>query len=231
MFRIFSMFILLFLFIGSVYSQDTINSINTKGHKEGFWRKSDSTGNKIYEGRFIDGIPTGEFRYFYPNGKIKTTSIYYDHGKRVKSISYFSNGMKMATGNYLNEKKDSIWQFFSQFDGILVSEEEYRNGFKSGLSKTFFLQGGIAQLSTWKDGIKEGLWEEYYTDGKIKFRGTFMNNEKEGPFQAFYSSGKPLFFGQYSQGHQNGIWTYYEENGTISKQETYDNGMLVIPKN
>jgi len=230
MFRLFPLFVLLLHCTDLAFGQDTINAIDSRGNKVGFWRKFDSSGNKTYEGHFKNGIPIGEFRYFYRSGKVKALSIYYDNGKRARSISYFPGGMKMAAGNYLNEKKDSIWQFFSQIDGILLSEEEYKAGLKTGLSKTYFLQGGIAGISTWKDGIRDGLWEEYYSDGKVKLRGTFRNNEKEGPIEAFYSSGKLLLTGQYANGHQDGTWIYYEENGTISKQETYEDGMLVIPK-
>jgi len=230
MFRLFYLLIFLFFYAGPVLSQDMVNLTNKKGHKEGFWKKSDSLGNKIYEGWFKDGLPDGEFRYFYPDGKIKTISVYSDHGKRAKTISNFPNGMKMATGNYLNEKKDSIWQFFSQNDGTLVSEEEYRDGIRNGISRIFFLQGGVAQILTWKDGVREGPWEEYYSDGKVKAIGTYRNNEKEGAFRAFYLSGKPILVGQYLQGHPDGTWIYYEEDGTISKQETWEKGTLVIPE-
>ncbi len=117
-----------------------------------------------------------------------------------------------------------------QNDGTLVSEEEYRDGIRNGISRIFFLQGGVAQILTWKDGVREGPWEEYYSDGKIKATGTYRNNEKEGAFRAFYLSGKPLLVGQYLQGHPDGTWIYYEEDGTISKQETWEEGMLVIPE-
>jgi len=228
--RFFPLAILLLLITGSTIGQDTINAVDYKGYKQGFWRKFDSSGNKIYEGRFKNGVPIGEFRYFYPVGSVKAVSIYSDNGKIARTISYFPNGIKMAAGNYLSEKKDSIWQFFSQIDGALLSEEEYKSGLKTGVSKTYFLQGGIAEISTWKNGVKEGLWEEYYSDGKTKVRGTFRNNEKEGLIQAYYPSGKLLLSGLYKQGHQDGTWTYYAENGIITKQEIYEDGQLVIPK-
>lgn len=227
MIRLIPVFIFLLFYTDWTFAQEPINEVDSNGHKQGFWRKSDSLGNKIYEGHFKDGVPSGEFRYFYPDGRVKAVSVYSINGKRARTTTYFPNGMKMAAGNYLNEKKDSIWQFFSKLDGTLLSEEEYRAGLKNGVSRAYFLQGGTAEISTWKEGIREGLWEEYYSDGKIKSRGTFRNNEKEGHFHAFYLSGKPLLSGQYSKGHQNGTWIYYDENGIISKQETYEDGKLV----
>lgn len=230
MLRLVPLFIFVFLCSGSSFSQDSVNAFDSRGQKTGYWRKCDSLGNKIYEGHFREGIPVGEFRYFYPGGKLKAVSVYSDNGRRANTVSYFPNGMKMAAGNYLNEKKEGVWQFFSQIDGNLLSEEEYKAGAKSGISKTFFLQGGLAGITTWNEGLRDGLWEEYYSDGKLKLRGTFRNNEKEGPFIAFYSSGKILLSGQYANGHQNGKWIYYNENGTISKQEFYEDGKLIIPE-
>jgi len=214
-----------------IFGQDTLNITDSNGRKQGFWRKSDSSGNKIYEGQFRDGIPYGAFRYYYPNGKLKTLSVLSGNSKSARTISYYPNGMKMAAGNYINEKKDSIWQFFNESDGSLVSEEQYHMGQKSGSSKTFYSMGGIAESSEWKEGVRDGPWTGYYPGGQVRFSGFYKNNEKTGLFEAFYDSSKPMITGQYSMGHQNGVWVYYNEKGEITKKETYENGILRVLKN
>jgi len=215
------------IFSSSMFGQDTLNMLDDKGLRQGFWCKRDSAGRIMYEGRFKDGLPAGEFRYYYKNGKIKTVSIISDMGKRAKTISYFPNGRKMAEGNYVNEKKDSIWLFFSESKGTLVSEERYSDGFSEGPSKVFYPEGGLSEIHDYKKGVREGLWEQYYLDGKIKLRGTFMAGEKQGLFQTFYTSGKLMISGNYHSGHQDGTWIYYLENGVVSKKEIYDRGSLV----
>jgi len=214
-------FLLLLFLISFIltFGQDTLNRTDTRGHKQGFWKKTDTSGKKIYEGRFKDGIPYGSFCYFYPDGKIKTESFISEGGKRARTVSFYSNGKKMAAGNYLNEKKDSIWQFFSETEGSMVSEEIYQLGAKDGVSKTYFPEGGLAEILTWKNGIKSGQWEQYYSDGKIKFRGSYLDNEKTGTIQAFYMSGKIMFIGQYANGHPVGQWIYYDEKGNLKKKE------------
>jgi len=204
-----------------------MNMINSRGNKHGFWRKVDSAGKVIYEGRFKDGIPFGEFRYYYNDGKLKTVSIVSGNGKRAVTVSYFRNGMKMAAGNYLDEKKDSTWQFFSESNGTIVSQEIYKSGRIDGLSKVFYPEGGLSELHFYKNGVKDGLWEQYYLDGKLKLRAAYKAGEKHGLFKTFYNSGKPMIEGQYVQGHQDGTWVYFTEQGKVSKTEVYERGALV----
>ncbi|MCK9423932.1 MAG: hypothetical protein M0Q38_15185 [Bacteroidales bacterium] len=107
MFRFFLLF-LITLFSLVAYSQDTISQLDSQGRKQGFWQKHDSLGNLVYDGYFKDGYPAGTFHYYYPSGKIKTISALSEKGRRAVVISFFQNGQKMASGNYYEEKKDSI---------------------------------------------------------------------------------------------------------------------------
>ena len=207
--------------------QDTINVKDASGLRQGFWWKSDTAGHVVYEGHFKDNLPVGEFRYFYANGKIKTISVISDHGKRAATISYFPNGLKMATGNYLNEKKDSTWQFFNESTGTLASVEPYKEGRIDGVSTIYYPEGGLSEKRSFRLGVRDGLWEQFYSDGKIKLRGAFKDGEKDGPFRTYYGSGLLMISGQYVQGHQSGTWVYFTEKGVISKKEYYTKGILI----
>ena len=226
MFRIF-IITLLSIFSFSVFGQDTLNITDLNGRKQGFWRKHDTAGNIVYEGHFKDGFPVGEFRYYYPSGKLKTVSNLSNKGKRAVTVSYFPNGKKMASGIYLNEKKDSTWQFFSESNGTLVSEEHYKAGVIEGISYIFYPEGGLSEMHYYKNGIRDGLWEQYYMDGKLKLRGAYKAGEKQGLFKTLYNSGQVMFTGQYISGHQDGTWIYYNEKGSISKKEIYNKGILL----
>jgi antitoxin component YwqK of YwqJK toxin-antitoxin module len=229
MFRIF--LIVLFL-SGNLFTQaqDTLNRLDGKGRKQGYWRKSDSLGHKIYEGRFRDGIPEGEFRYFYPNGKLKTVSLVSQQGSKAQTTSWYSNGKLMATGCYLQEKKDSIWKFYNETDGTLVSEEHYTAGIRNGKSVTYFQDGLAAEVITWKNGVRNGPWEQHYSDGKIKVKSAYLNNEKNGSFVTYYASGQVMMSGAYASGRMDGTWTYYNNKGAVTKTEQYSSGVLLMKK-
>ncbi len=221
------LFALLLFFNPALRAQDTINRTDASGLRQGFWQKKDSAGNTVYTGRFVDGYPTGEFRYFYPDGKLKALSRFSEKGKKSSTVSFYKNGLKMASGIYLNEKKDSIWQFFNEYDGGLVSEESYKNGLKEGMSKIFNPSGTLSEHFYYKNGQKSGLWEQFYLDSHLKLRGAYLNGEKHGTLNIYYNSGQVMISGHYLAGHQDGIWIYYNEKGELTKKEIYNNGVLL----
>jgi antitoxin component YwqK of YwqJK toxin-antitoxin module len=227
-----SAFFLLLFFLPSVLpAQDTLNRTDRDGKKQGFWQKTDSAGKKIYEGQFRDGIPYGEFRYYYPNGKVKAVSVISGNGKNARTVTFFPGGRKMAEGIYREEKRDSTWRFYSEYDGSLLSEENYKEGKKDGISRTYYGGDGIAELTGWKDGMQEGPWEQYYSDGKLKLKGNYREGLRDGPVTTYFTSGKLLMEGQYVAGNADGTWTYYDETGIPEKREHYQSGSLIRTEN
>jgi antitoxin component YwqK of YwqJK toxin-antitoxin module len=221
------LFVLFSLLSLNFFGQDTVNQTDASGKKQGFWRKLNSKGEKLYEGHFRSDIPYGEFRYYYPDGKLKATSVISDSGRFTKTISWYPNGKKMAEGNYRSEKKDSVWRFYSEIDGSLTSEEFYKEGKREGMSKNYYPGLVVSEIVNWKNGIKEGPWKEFYTDGHIKIIGQHKAGEKDGIFKAFYDSGEIMSIGFYDTGHAQGTWSYFNAKGSLQKMETYKDGILV----
>ncbi len=212
------------------FGQEGINFTDASGLRQGVWSKSDKDGHKIYDGQFKNGIPYGEFRYYYADGKLKTVSEFTGDGKTVRTVSYSENGRKIAEGNYRNEKKDSTWKYYSDYDGAMLSEENYSSGLKNGTSETFYPNGSIAEVVNYRQGKKEGEWIQYFEDGKMKFKGEYADDEKNGPFTAYYPGGKVNLSGAYKAGHMDGTWTFYEENGEVMRSEKYSEGAKIIEK-
>jgi antitoxin component YwqK of YwqJK toxin-antitoxin module len=220
--------ILLFFVMNTpwIIAQDTINKLDNHGKKHGYWIKKDSAGSKVYEGRFTHGIPVGEFRYYYKNGALKTKSVVSRNGTHAATVSWFQNGKKMAAGNYLNEKKDSLWQFYSDLMDTKTSEEFYRNGKLNGVAKVFYPSGPLAELKTYVDGTLEGKWEKYFEDGRIQLKGNYHLGEKHGVIIIYSPDNQVLVKGKYVNGHQDGEWIY-NEAGKGKKREIYKMGILI----
>lgn len=225
--RSFLLFSFLILIIGNGYCQDTINQTDGNGKKQGYWIKKDKEGKKIYEGQFRHDIPFGEFKYYYPAGGLKAVSKLSDNGKCSYTTTYFQNGRKMAEGKYIDQKKDSTWKFFSEYENVVISEEFYKDGKKEGVSTTFYPDGIVAERATWKNGVRSGLWEQYYTDGKLKLKCAFLDDEKDGQLKTYHMSGRIWLTGQYIKGDADGTWVYMTDKGEIEKKEYFDKGRLV----
>ena len=123
-----TIFFLVMMLFGQASGQEMLsshhNEVDDQGRQQGEWIVYDQKGNIKYEGRFKDGKPTGEFSYYYPEGKIRAVTRNYDEGKVVYAETFYLNGLVMARGKYINQEKDSVWQFFSSDNGGYLSSEE-----------------------------------------------------------------------------------------------------------
>ncbi len=121
-------------------------------------------------------------------------------------------------------------------------------------SATLFAQNvgqhGDTQLN-YKDinGKKQGAWEKKHYNGKLKYKGFFLNDKPIGDFwrydthgimtvhmvfdsigltakATFYHDGKRVAVtGAYYDKKKDGIWKYYDADGTIYLQESFNKGV------
>jgi len=205
----------------SVVSQN-INQTDANGQKQGVWTKTYSNGVPRYEGQFKNNHPTGEFKYYYESGKIKAITIFSTDGVVARTKTYHENSQPMAEGKYIKQKRDSIWLFYSDVDGKLLSSETYKKGILHGTTKTFYPEtGNVAEIIEYVNGIKEGPYKKYFPDGELMTEGTYKNDVLEGKFLLYYPNGKIQVKGKYKNGRQIGNWEYFDENGKHISEEDF----------
>ena len=209
------------------FSQGSTNNRDAAGRRQGTWVKVDSAGRKIYEGQFKNNIPQGTFKYYYPGGSVKAVSVFSEDGKTTSTTTWFQNGRKNAEGKYVNEKREGLWRFFSEFDETLVAEEMYKAGKKNGIAKAYYAGKQVVEEINWKDGLREGSWVQYFDDGIVKLKGTYNNDLKEGPITVFYPTGQKFNTGQYLNGYPEGKWLSYDLDGKLLSTDIYDHGVLI----
>jgi len=222
---LFFIFIVLIPFSG--FSQETFNNKDAAGRRQGPWIKLDTAGRKVYEGQFKNNIPQGTFNYYFPGGSLKAVSVFSEEGKTTTTTTWFPNGKKNAEGKYVNEKREGLWRFFSEFDESLVAEENYKAGKKNGIARTYYAGKTLVELITWKDGLREGSWIQYFDDGTIKLQGTYKNDLKEGAITVFYPTSQKFNTGQYLNGYPDGKWLSYDLDGKLVSTDIYDHGVLI----
>lgn len=219
------------IFILSSYSflsQEAMkNQTDNYGRKQGYWKKYDEMGYIHYEGYFVDDIPVGEFKYYYPNGNIKAILIMYNNGKESHAKLFHHNQKIMAEGKYVNHKKDSIWNYYSEHDGILLSTEVYLNSVKEGVWKNYYPNKIVAEEIHYKNDVKHGPWKQYYTDGTLKLHGKYVNDQKNNDFLIYFLNGQIEMKGSYYNGLKNGIWLHFDSIGKKLEEEIFEMGKLI----
>ncbi len=225
----FFFYILFFLICNNLFSQTSggVNIVDSKGRKQGIWKKYYQNGRLRFTGKFINNTPIDTFRFYYESGKLKGLKIYSEKNKWVRALMFHEDSTVMIKGYYKDTIKDSTWVYFSS-GKTPVYEISYKNGRKNGIAKTYNTEGNLLEELSWKNGIKDGIWIRYYPDKgeKIYFKTTYKNDKWNGLFQGFNADGILLITGMYKDNLKNNLWIYYTEKSEIGKREFYTNGVL-----
>lgn len=208
-----------------VFKGDTINRKDAKGQKQGTWRKYYKSDKLFSEGRFVNDVPVDTFKTFYETGEMQGMLVHSGKGKRSYLTSYHPSGAIKAKGNYIDQKKDSLWQYFDQ-DSRLTAEEWYDKGKENGTWKTNYYNGQVAEIIEYKNGKKEGPGQQFFSDGTIKREVTYKNDTFQGQMKYYHPNGKLWISGMYKNGIKDGKWLFYTEKGTMEKTEEYIRGIL-----
>jgi antitoxin component YwqK of YwqJK toxin-antitoxin module len=213
----------------TLLAQPAINQMDAKGKKQGKWLRKDAKGILLYEGTFKDDKPTGEFKYYYDTGELKTVSVFSGAGTVSRTKHYFPGNILMAEGKYINQKRDSIWKFYNG-PNSLVSEETYKNGKKDGTEKILDGKGNVVEVKLWKDSIPEGAWKKFYPNGDIQEEKIYKAGLIEGEVHFYFPEKKKAVTGNYLHSVKTGKWTYHNRDGlTNTMVENYKAGNLEGP--
>lgn len=199
------------------------NKVDQQGRRQGHWLRTDKDGTKIYEGDFINGLETGTFTYYYPNGNVRMRNTYLIPGKRCSHEAYDEQGHLLARGHYDRRNRDGRWLFYAE-DGRLVKEASYRMGVKDGLHVVYTHSGDTAEVTHWRDNHRNGRWwKRIGRQGYIT--GTYVNGGLEGRLVEYDDDGMLVREGNYRDGLKHGTYRYYEQ-GNMTVDERWQHGAL-----
>ena len=209
----YQLFIFFFLLSITVFSQN-VNQLDSEGLRQGKWKKSYENGSIRYEGFFKDDIPVGIFTYYYPSSEVSIEKEFFHSGSAAAAHFFYKSGALKASGLYVNELKDSTWNYFNP-DSILIGIEQYKEGNLHGISKTFYDTGEIYEVKRWKEGVEHGEWKQFYVDGSLKMKCFLLNGKRDGVFLFHYPDGKLNIKGDYESDEKIGNWMYYNEDSKL----------------
>lgn len=223
-FRYFTLTLILNLMM--FFSLSAQNVTDKNGKKQGKWVKYQNS-SKFYEGQFVDDIPVGEFRYYYPNGHLKIRILNTENGRLNRTKIFFDTWKEkvQAEGNYFDKKKDSTWNYYND-DSYLIAVENFKNGLKQGDFLVYNYVGQLNLEAYYDNDTITGTSIEYFENGAKYRLITYEKGKRKGIFKLFYPEGNVLLAGNYVQDIRVGIWTTYTPGGEIEFLDYYENGLL-----
>jgi len=226
-YRITSMLVLeLLLFTFSMVAQsDTLFNQTDANHlKQGWWKKTYPNGNLMYKGFFKDDKPVGTMFRYFETGLVKAILQYDEKGTYARARLLYEDGQLAAEGVFYNALKDSTWSYYSYYDRSLTARETYNKGSRHGMMVYYYSNGDVSEKLEWKNNTKDGIWEQYFLGGKLKMKALYCDNKLDGDFLVNFDDGKPYLKGKYQHDQRQGIWTFYNQDGTVEAEMEYVNG-------
>lgn len=219
--------IIIFLLL-PILAFSQINQTDSSGLRQGLWKKQQANGRLIYEGNFKDGKPIGEWKRFHEGGQVKVVINYSQESDSAFTQLFDKFGKKMAEGNYLNQKKEGNWIYFS--GNRKVAEEYFHRDLKNGPSLKYFDSGELMENTDWVNGTQEGKYQVFYKTGQPYMQCNMMNNQRHGLCLVHSQNGKLEMEANYKNNLRHGDWKYYDEHGKFSYALNYSEGEMLNPE-
>jgi antitoxin component YwqK of YwqJK toxin-antitoxin module len=144
----------------------------------------DPIKNKVSEGKLVNKVYEGEWKYYHKASKNIMSTENYTNGKLEGLRSVFYPSGKLAEETfYKNNMKNGPYKRYTE-TGIIIEESNYKNNQFDGLA--IFRDpddGTIASKGKFTDGKKTGIWQ-FFQKGKLvkeenmSFQQSISNSKK-----------------------------------------------------
>jgi len=203
----------LFLLLGATALRGQ-NLVDKDGHKTGPWKVEYPNGMTLYEANFQKGIPVGEMIRYYDNGVVRARMMFDSLEDESFTKLYYKNGKLAAEGWHVNKVKDSVWTYYSEFDGSVRIREPFQNGELHGVVRSYYSNGNVSEEVKWLQNEKNGSWKQYYENGSVRLESNYNKDSLNGRYELYYADSTLKVKGTYLDNRKNETWSFFDEKGS-----------------
>jgi uncharacterized protein len=146
-------------------------------------------------------------------------------GKALSMVSYNPEGVKVAEGLYVDNKREGNWKYYNYF-GALTATEQYAKGQLNGAVINYFSNGKVKDSVNYTDDEKDGYYVSYHISGKMNMQGWYVNGDKQGDWKYYDLKGNLIKHNFYVNGALHGYSQFFGPNTSLSEQKFYKYGYL-----
>jgi antitoxin component YwqK of YwqJK toxin-antitoxin module len=148
-----------------------------------------------------DGSSVVKMRVFGENATLKEEAFYKNGFREGGYTQYHDNQFVASTVGYLQGKKEGQ---------LLVIDDK----------------GQVQERSTYHNDELDGVYIKY-NRSRIKETKVYSNGVLNGPVEKFYANNNIMERTTYKDGQLDGIARWYDQEGNLTIEYTYDMGELV----
>jgi len=141
----------------------------------------DQNKNKVSEGKVVNKLFEGEWKYYHYASTVIMTTENYKNGKLegLRTV-YFLNGKVAEQINYENNQKQGTYKKYTE-NGVVLEESFFRNNEYDGLAIFRNDSGIIVSKGKFAQGIKTGVWEVFENGKLVQKSSTDLSQKSKSP--------------------------------------------------
>ena len=172
------------------------------------WAKN---GQKIFEGKYTNGVSNGTEIQWYASGQKKLEVQYTNGEAHGVCTEWFKTKAKKSEG-YFNHGKEEGDHFWWYSNGAKDQVIPYKNGKANGTVKHWTQKGQLKLQSNYKDGLQHGSSTEWHTNGQKILESHYDMGKEDGTFLSWSKSGLLLGKQVFAQGVLKEDYNYRSGN-------------------
>jgi uncharacterized protein len=194
---------------------DSINKVDGKGKKQGYWEEKQANST-ITKGWYVNDLQNGQWLTYGQNGIIAKVENYNKGKKNGAVIEIDSRGYLSAELYFINDiPEGTAKRYFygtnlasvipykhGKIDGKKIiyyensagkpqEESNFKNDIKDGVSKWYTITGDVVAEYNYVNGELQGTQKEYYPKGALKSEQIYLKNIPEGEYKEYFDVVKP----------------------------------------
>jgi antitoxin component YwqK of YwqJK toxin-antitoxin module len=128
----------------------------------------DQANNKVSEGKVLNKLFEGSWKYYHQASQIVMTIENYKNGKLegLRSV-FYPNGKIAEETNYRNNLKEGFYKKFTE-NGVVLEETIFKNNEYNGLAIFKDADGNVVSKGQFVNGKKSGIWQFFEKGKQVK---------------------------------------------------------------
>jgi antitoxin component YwqK of YwqJK toxin-antitoxin module len=184
------------------------------------------------------GKRIGEWKNYYENGKLKSSTNYFCGIEQGSFFYYYENGA-ISTIDFYDAGDLNISQEYNEnktLEEIIYYDKKFIKGkrYKNTRKFEFYEKGNFKSetiVEEKEDGYEHKSYKEYYPNGFLKTEQILIDGNKHGACYEYYENGNVKHTGCFEYDKPVFVQLFYNEDGTPNKLERWEKGKLILTEN
>lgn len=200
--------------------------INEKGIRQGKFTEFYENGQKKSEGEYLNSRKVGDWRYYYPDGKLEQQGRFDRNGRADGEwVWFYNNGNIWRKENFIAGEREGEYVEY-EVNGREIVRGNFLENEETGIWVYEIFE--VRETGKYVEGQMEGLWRTTDLEtGQMVYEGRYIDGTPNGRHTYYWANGKKRLEGNFIMGKREGDWNYFTEEGKLFLRIRYKEGIEI----